>query len=304
VGVLLQREVRSYLEGLPSDWFRSTRLKEEDSFYQKLEMGRARNVEKLEDFFGAMIAVPLRRDVSEAERLVSKFFEEDYRRPERPDRASHRASEFPFSDLRLYGRLRSDPALPRGPIHDMVFEIQIRTFFQHAWSTATHDLVYKSATFSWARSRVSYQVRAMVEQAEMTLEALDALTGFAGLLPDGSPEADQRALLDVVCSHWAPGELPANLRRMTEAVQLVCREIKLDRAELAGLLDRGARDLAGHPAGWTPNQCIIDYASRYQHAKLRRAVTDTRRNAPVLHVTVEVMDRLGLDARRCPRVRL
>ena len=163
---ILLGEIERLVKAAPKSWFFTSRKKLLESFAQKIESGAVPNPARLEDFVGAMIVVPMTSDVSEALQFINRFFVVEYQRPADSNVTLKLASDFPFDDLRLYGHLRPRDDQPSRPIDDVILEIQVKTFLQHAWSIATHDLVYKFDHVSWARSRVAYHVKALLEHAE------------------------------------------------------------------------------------------------------------------------------------------
>ncbi len=304
LGALLAADVARHLKQAPPGWYTEYRVKEEQSFYQKIETGAVPDFARLEDFVGALIVVPLTSDLPAAFDFVSEFFEVQYRRPEKDNWAEGPASDFRFNDVRLYGALKSDEALPPREVDQMVFEIQVKTFFQHAWASATHDLVYKYPRFSWSRSRVAAQVRAILESAEMSIAALDAIEESAVVSRQGDPEASLNGFLEVIEDNWSSADLPTNRKRMTETISTLCGALGLDALSLSELLRRGKEDLNGHPEGWSPYQCVVDYASRYQGDALRKSLRKTLRRPKVIHVTPEVLERLSLTIAGCPSARI
>ena len=70
----LKDTVDLHLSHTAPDWFTTSRIKEEESFYQKIETGRVEDINKLEDFFGAMIVVPLPINIEEAVAFFKSFF--------------------------------------------------------------------------------------------------------------------------------------------------------------------------------------------------------------------------------------
>lgn len=296
---LLNSELKSHLSKVPSTWYASSRIKEPLSFYQKVESGVIDKMTALEDFVAAMIVVPLPGDIPEALGFVDKFYETRYRRPKSDRVASGRATEFVFNDIRLYGTLRVDPSLPEPPTSRVVFEIQIKTFFQHAWSSATHDLVYKNPKFSWSRSRVAAQLRAVLENAELSMVAIDELEHKPPVARIGEPERTQNKLLDVVMRNWAEGDLPPDRRRMTQTLFSLCQEFKFSPDDLERLLERGRVEFGGHPDGWSPYQVVMDYSSRYHPDKTHAILTSTKRRLRVVHVTADILSRLGLSVDQC-----
>ena len=59
--------------------------------------------------------------------------------------------------------------------------MQVKTFLQHAWGIATHDLIYKTDDVSWSRQRIAYQIKAMLEHAEMSIQEAGRLAEAVAL---------------------------------------------------------------------------------------------------------------------------
>jgi hypothetical protein len=68
----------------------------------------------------------------------------------------------------------------------LLFEVQIKSAFDHAWSTATHDLTYKAQQIDWRRLRLSAQIKAIVEQLDV------AILGFEQMAPLIAENPDRR----------------------------------------------------------------------------------------------------------------
>lgn len=302
----MQTELRGHLSKLPTGWYSESRIKEEKSFYQKIENGRYVDHTKLEDFLGGLIVVPPPTDVPRALAALDNFYSIRYQRPDDRDVATFNANAFPFNDIRLYGTFKVDESLPPRPLDEIVFEIQVKTFFQHAWSSATHDLIYKNDKFSWTRSRISAQVKATLEHAELMLSNIDNLD-TRGVIPShGQPEDDLNDFHRIIAAHWQKEFLPSNQKRMTENIQELCRCLKTTPAQLDELLSRGFLELRGHPEGWSPYQCIVDYLSRFQPILLKNTLKKSvpKSGLKVIHVTPEVLLRLQITLEEAPRARV
>jgi hypothetical protein len=101
---------------------------------------------------------------------------------------------------------------------DLIFEIQIKTFLQHAWSIATHDLIYKSDAISWSKERVAFQIKAMLEQAEISISGAEALSKLPELVKDNY---ESRALNEVkifLTFIFPTDSLPFDLLRLSKIV--------------------------------------------------------------------------------------
>ena len=133
----LKKMVDGRVAGLKQPrWHYESRVKELDSFALKLESGRCDPPTELEDFFACTLVVANATEIASAEEKVVSTFQVRVRRPA-SDEQTHKSSEcFPFDDLRLYVTVPDRPSAPPTDLSGRLFEIQIKTFLQHAWSIA------------------------------------------------------------------------------------------------------------------------------------------------------------------------
>lgn len=170
---LLRTKVDEIINHLKeSNWHYIGRIKTLESFALKLETGRFAEPSSMEDFFACTIVVDNLSQIKLAEQLLREQFEIVSRRPKNDEDTHKEPHSFQYDDLRLYSRLKSESFLPDSVLSRIVFEIQIKTFLQHAWSIATHDLIYKSNEISWSKERIAYQIKAMLEQAELSISTV------------------------------------------------------------------------------------------------------------------------------------
>src|SRR5262249_31966358 len=129
------------------------RVKTAESVAEKIETGRFSRWSDLDDLVGFSIVVPtVAHEPAVLEMRGTRF------RGSPPVRARGSTKKAPdvfrFEATRWYGRVRDDPPPPldeRGVA--ALFEVQVRTAFEHAWSTVTHDLVYKGQSVDWRHKR-------------------------------------------------------------------------------------------------------------------------------------------------------
>ena len=264
-------------------WHYESRVKELVSYALKVESGRVLTPEALEDYFACTIVVANAIDVAVAEARISEVFNVKERRPRRADETHKRPESFPFDDLRLYVAIEDDPAEVREDLIGIVFEVQIKTFLQHAWAIATHDLVYKTDEASWSRARIAYQIKAMLEHAEVSIQEAEKLSSSDGL---AKVEARTRVIqqgIELLKAQWEPDELPRDLRRLASNVVDILKALKMTVAELADVLDRGRAERGGyHPVNLSPHGIVIQYLLDAEKDKVLGLLRGNERRPKIL----------------------
>lgn len=219
INKLLEGRVRSIFETKKrSTWFFTSRIKGLESFAQKLETGRIADPKKMEDFFACTLVVENRTAISQAITLVEEQFEIVRRRPKSAGQTHKSPDSFPFDDLRLYAKLKPNDALPETALDDLEFEIQIKTFLQHAWGIATHDLVYKGESIHWGKARVAYQIKAMLEHAEVSVEQVNVMAESPVLAVSDAETRDKQKLINWLKETWQEEMLPKDLVRLADTI--------------------------------------------------------------------------------------
>ncbi len=235
----MKQKVDDQLRGLrEARWHYESRLKDEEAFLLKLESGRFEKPEGLEDFFACTLVVENRRSIDRAEKLVGSKFAILYRRPSRSDFTHKQPDAFPFDDLRLYVSWTDDPGLPPSGVAGITFEVQIKTFLQHAWSIATHDLTYKTHEAHWGRQRIAYQIKAILEHAEISIQEADTLAESDGLKKTNRRNEGLRKTIGLLKELWRDELLPQDVRRLAENINDLCEACKVDTAALRDILDK------------------------------------------------------------------
>lgn len=236
-------------------WHYESRLKELVSFAQKVETGRVADPLALEDFFACTLVVENHRMVAEARRLVESIFDVREVRPPQPGRTSKQPSDFPFDDLRMYVRWRADPSEPPVPFSDLTFEVQVKTFLQHAWAIATHDLVYKTDRASWPLQRVAYQIKAMLEHAEVSILRAEDLAETEILNLQNKEHEHLEQIIEFLERHWDAASLPPNRVLLARTIASLLARLGVDVEALEATLSaetalgRGASTLNLSPYG-------------------------------------------------------
>lgn len=257
-------------------WHYESRVKGELSYVLKIETGRAAALDKVEDFFGASIVVRNGAEIADAIALVETVADIEYRRPRDPTITPHRPASFEFDDLRLYAKLKPQPGMAQGPEAGLVFEVQIKTFLFHAWAMATHDLTYKADDVSWGRERLAAQVRAMLEQAEITIQGAESLSSLGSLARENEETTILRRVIELVKATWEPDQLPQDVRRLASNIlaALKASDVSVDRwgELLSQETSRGPLPLSENPY-----QVTIRLLLQHERSAVERFANKTKK---------------------------
>lgn len=197
------------------------RVKDLDSLADKLETGRYQRWSEVNDLVAAAVIVPtasheegvltfLRDHFNEASVLARRS------RPMAPD-------HFRFDLTRWYGEVLIDEGTPDDlrRLAGLTFEVQVRTYFEHAWSVVTHDLTYKSQKIDWRQLRLAAQLKAMVEQIELTIANFEGVAASTteAVWPEIETQRTAQEQLQTLLTDVGLEEMaPASWSRASESV--------------------------------------------------------------------------------------
>lgn len=270
-------------------WHYESRLKSEQSFALKLETGREPTPSQPEDFFACTIVVENQTRVEDAEKFVSRLFEVVTRRPERSGYTPLPAHSFDFDDLRLYVLWRDDPALRPTGLNGLKFEFQIKTFLQHAWSVATHDLVYKTDDVNWATSRIAYQVKASLENAELSIAEARRLTEAAMLKKSDRVNDELQVVIRSIRTRWPQEQLPQDLRRLALNIVDVARLLKVPLDEVWKSVDEATEAGAGTKTlNLSPHGAILSALIKKRGPEVFQPLANAKRGEVFLPLEIEL----------------
>lgn len=256
-------------------WHYESRVKAEDSFALKLESGRIRDARAAEDFFACTLVVQNLSAVEQAEQEIRGLLRVVERRPRAADQTHKLAETFPFDDLRLYGFWRDDPSLPETGLSSVKFEIQIKTFLQHAWGIATHDLIYKTDDVSWSRQRIAYQIKAMLEHAEVSIHEADRLAQTTALAKSQRDTEKLKSIISLLKDIWDSASLPSDLRRLAENTRNVMALAKMEIAGLRAAVEaERLRQKGDLPINISPYAVIVQAVAWHNGSALRAGLAN------------------------------
>ena len=272
-------------------WFFFSRLKSLESFALKVESGRVQNPNKMEDFFACTIVVATTAQIEDAERLVLEYFDLSYRRPH-DDSFTHKASSsFAFDDLRLYVARRAPVSGRRPELNGLVFEVQIKTTLQHAWSRATHDLIYKSNTISWPLERIAYQVKAMLEHAEVAITEANRLADAAGVSKQDRQTISVLQLIEKLRNTWGDERLPEDVKRLAEALLALFRAAGMEIDRFNDIIDAEKRRIGLLPQDLSPYAFTLQAVANFDIENFRQKFNRGHiRTSVLVHADMDLPD--------------
>lgn len=267
-------------------WHYEARLKEIESFAVKLETCRVPKPSALEDFLACTIVVPATTDIAAAITAVRKKFTIVYRRPASPKKTSKPPNAFPFDDVRLYCCRGNDGTVPPEPLDDVIFEVQVKTFLQHAWGIATHDFNYKTDVVTWGKDRVVAHLKAALEHVELSLQ--EAATLAVSPLADlKNPQYDSvTEIIGVLKKHWVRSDLPKNIRALAESVAAILDNAKIAPAELDEIIKEKNKNEGGLPLNLSPYGVVISALAAAKTGNLEAALVASKK--PIILITPEL----------------
>lgn len=251
-------------------WHYESRIKSEESFALKLETGRVPNPVKPDDLLACLVVVENHVRVADGIRLIAENFEIIERKPHSRTQTPLAPYNFDFDDQRLYVRWKQEEGQRPKGWTNLTFEIQVKTFLQHAWGLATHDLVYKTAEVNWATSRVAFQAKAMLENAELSINQAEALARSEVIGKEDKYTDSLRRIIADIKQRWDAEHLPSDLRRLAQNLMELCRTLQLDYSELWQAVDdataksKGAKTLNLSPYASVLESLIAENSEAFE----------------------------------------
>lgn len=264
-------------------WFFVSRLKGLESFALKIETGRVEDPARLEDFFACTLVVPTLAHIEVAENIVLNHYDLTARRPPDDSKTFKESSNFKFDDLRLYVAKRPSQTGRNLDLDGIVFEVQIKTVLQHAWSLATHDLIYKADTVSWPRERIAYQVKAMLEHAEIAIAEASRLADAPAVAKKDEGTAETLKVIEQIKGQWSPERLPRDIKRLAETIQKMFKALRLDVDQLAPILTAEKQRVGMLPNDISPYAFIVQALAHSTTFDFQAALQKAKRMKVLAH---------------------
>ncbi len=284
-----------FKNALPQEWHYISRLKKIESFALKIETGRYKSIDMFDDFFACTIVVENISKISEAKKLISDRFKIFVQKPKN-ERFTHKNPEsFPFDDLRLYIKWEDQKGVKPTGFNGRLFEVQIKTFLQHAWSIATHDLIYKSDEKNWAKERIAYQVKAMLEHAEVSIDKADQLSKSSSIEMENKETEQITELIEVLKELWQTTFLPKNIKLLAININNVLQKLSLTANDLKNILLVETKEKLGiNSLNLSPFAIVIQSLLNQETEKINKILVNSKdkRLSIFIHKEIDIPESL------------
>lgn len=226
---------------LENNWHYQSRLKEPESYALKLESGKNIDPDMMEDFFACMFVVSTYDDIKLAINKIKDHVDVKYRRPEHDRFTSQPPTSFPYDSLRLFVMLKPHENLPDNHppnnLLNILFEIQIKTFLQHAWDIAAHNLIYKGEEISWPSMRVMYEVKAILEHVEASILQINGIKDAKILAKSDKKTAYLNKIKKFIERNWSEDYLPKDKNKLCKNIYFLLQNSRTTLGELQRMLN-------------------------------------------------------------------
>lgn len=139
-----------------------SRPKTIESVLEKIEAGRIKSWEDIDDLVAFSIITPSLQEEEEVIQFLKNIFKiVDIKKRGQTNKSPE---VFRFDLTRVICNLADESEISKIKV-----EVQIRTAFEHAWSTSTHKIIYKADDICWKKQRLASQIKAAVEQLDQLI---------------------------------------------------------------------------------------------------------------------------------------
>jgi hypothetical protein len=237
----------------------------------------------MEDFFACTIVVPTVLQIAKAEEILEEWYEVAARRPPKDEVTHKRASDFVFDDLRLYLKQKPSETGRNSDLDGIVFEVQIKTILQYAWGIASHDLIYKTDNVSWPKQRIAFQVKAMLEHAEIAIAEAGRLAESTAISKTDLDTSSTLEIIVVLRGFFPADRLPRDIRRLAESIRNVLKTCDVQLSRLNAILSAERTRFGLLPANISPYAFLVQALAHSTEIDFKAKITSGRnKNTKIL----------------------
>ena len=195
-----------------------------------------------------------------------------------------------FDDLRSYGKLKNNPKLPSTSINNVLFEIQIKTFLQHAWTLATYDRTYKSKKNDWGEMRIAYQIKAMLENIELSISQIDTIKKSTLVKKNNPTLKRYEKIENILTDNWIDVLLPKSKIRssLIQNIDIMLKKIKVTPDDIDSILKNEEHRVHGLKKSLPPYFGILQLIINHKKSKIESFLKDNKFDKFMLVVPCEL----------------
>ncbi|MBB3035331.1 RelA/SpoT domain-containing protein [Alteriqipengyuania lutimaris] len=155
-----------------NEFLLTSRKKRLPSLYEKLFTARYANISEVDDLLAYTIVIDLPSQSQIVERYLKRAFSvETIRGPQ----TLFDERFFDFDSTRVICRLGASGD-DSHILNSILFEVQIKTLLQYAWSKITHPIVYKPEKYDAQKSRLAAETLARLEAVDRTFQNFEKIS--------------------------------------------------------------------------------------------------------------------------------
>lgn len=207
------------------------RKKELPSLYEKLFTARYETINQVDDILAYSVVVDLSSQTDSVEYYLKRAFcVQTVRGPQ----TLFDERFFDFDCTRVVSRLGHTGA-DKEILNSVLFEVQIKTLLQYAWSKITHPIVYKPETYDAQKSRLAAETLARLEAVDRTFQNFDKIAPTVKTVRRKDMVGAQ-SISNMIESLFVDGTIPSELkprsgRRVSECIFASLRRDKRHEIE-------------------------------------------------------------------------
>ena len=174
----------------------------------------------------------------------------------------------------------------------------MKTLLEQAWSRATHDFSYKAGDISWAKERIAAQLKAMLDNVELSISEIGSLASSPNLGRRNRDYEDRATLLAYLRDELGGVSgviLPSDMRRLTDIVYGLLKFMSANLDDLRKwICDETVACRGAQVTDLSAYSIILQSAINQNPAGFVAALGDTRARRKVF-LTDEVVVPSGID---------
>jgi hypothetical protein len=145
-----------------------------------------------------------------------------------------------------------------------------------ARSLASHDLIYKTDNVSWPKERIAFQLKAMLEHAEIAIAEAERLADSPAILKKDQDTSSTLAIIATLRDFFSADRLPRDIRRLAESIRSVLKTCGVQPSCLSPILKTERTRFGLLPANISPYAFLVQALAHSAEIDFRAKITGAR----------------------------